>query len=164
VACGNAKRTYDEACDDGIPLHFMNNSLEGNLADGDGCSSNCTTEKGFQCFGGSYSTPDVCIKGIILSFSRDTSENVSTTATPIAPNVASPASPTVAIAVGTVGGVILLAAAAVIVFLVRRKTRSIDLGSTPIVAELELQEEIGRGAFGVVYKGDATVLLVLILE
>jgi cysteine-rich repeat protein len=43
--CGNGIRTQGEQCDDG------------NAINGDGCSSNCTLEKGFIC---SMSSPDFC--------------------------------------------------------------------------------------------------------
>lgn len=41
-------RTYIRACDDG------------NLNDGDGCSSKCITETGYKCFGGSPSSASTC--------------------------------------------------------------------------------------------------------
>ncbi len=48
--CGDGFRTYPEECDDG------------NTADGDGCSSECKVEIGYQCTGGSYksSASDTC--------------------------------------------------------------------------------------------------------
>ena len=33
---------------------------DGNTVSGDGCSSNCTLESGFQCTGGSATTADIC--------------------------------------------------------------------------------------------------------
>jgi cysteine-rich repeat protein len=47
-ACGNGYRMGLEQCDDG------------NLVSGDGCSSNCTIEVGWECFGGSGSSKDSC--------------------------------------------------------------------------------------------------------
>ena len=40
IACGDGLRTIPELCDDN------------NLLSGDGCSKNCTIEKGFICLGG----------------------------------------------------------------------------------------------------------------
>ncbi len=50
VECGDGFRTYPEECDDG------------NVASGDGCSSECTVEIGYSCSGGSYnnSAADTC--------------------------------------------------------------------------------------------------------
>ena len=33
---------------------------DGNVDNGDGCSSSCTQETGFACSGGSASAPDIC--------------------------------------------------------------------------------------------------------
>jgi cysteine-rich repeat protein len=45
IACGNGIIDIGEQCDDG------------NVTDGDGCSSSCTTETGFSCSG----QPSVCV-------------------------------------------------------------------------------------------------------
>ena len=46
--CGNGFRLGTEQCDDG------------NTLNGDGCSSNCTFELGWECSGGSGSSADTC--------------------------------------------------------------------------------------------------------
>eukprot|EP00929_Paragymnodinium_shiwhaense_P076937 TRINITY_DN39600_c0_g5_i1.p1 TRINITY_DN39600_c0_g5~~TRINITY_DN39600_c0_g5_i1.p1 ORF type:complete len:7063 (+),score=1414.31 TRINITY_DN39600_c0_g5_i1:190-21189(+) len=53
ATCGDARRDAGEACDDG------------NTDDGDGCSSTCTLETGYYCFGGAAPSdatplPDTC--------------------------------------------------------------------------------------------------------
>ena len=45
--CGDGKKILDE-CDDG------------NLVDGDGCSSNCQIEEHFTCVDGDATKPDYC--------------------------------------------------------------------------------------------------------
>ncbi|KAF4684975.1 hypothetical protein FOZ60_007084 [Perkinsus olseni] len=47
--CGDGRRHFEEACDDG-------NSLSG-----DGCDAACQVEEGFVCFGGDYYNGDVCV-------------------------------------------------------------------------------------------------------
>lgn len=47
--CGDGRR-FEVECDDG------------NRRNGDGCSSDCTVEKGYLCSGGSEISTDVCQK------------------------------------------------------------------------------------------------------
>lgn len=47
-----------EICGDG--LRFLVSCDDGNLIDGDGCSSSCTVEQGYKCEGGSSTSKDVC--------------------------------------------------------------------------------------------------------
>ncbi|KAF4659197.1 hypothetical protein FOZ61_004908, partial [Perkinsus olseni] len=47
--CGDGRRHFEEACDDG-------NSLSG-----DGCDAACRVEEGFVCFGGDNHNGDVCV-------------------------------------------------------------------------------------------------------
>ncbi|KAF4748482.1 hypothetical protein FOZ62_026648, partial [Perkinsus olseni] len=47
--CGDGRRHFEEACDDG-------NSLSG-----DGCDAACHVEEGFVCFGGGYYNGDACV-------------------------------------------------------------------------------------------------------
>ena len=49
VECGDGRKVEAEACDD-----F-------NLFDSDGCSSECTIERGFSCSGGTLDSADTCI-------------------------------------------------------------------------------------------------------
>ena len=46
--CGDGKNYGINQCDDG------------NLIDGDGCSSSCLIEEGWMCYGGSLTTADIC--------------------------------------------------------------------------------------------------------
>lgn len=38
----------------------LTNCDDGNLVNGDGCSSSCTVENGWVCSGGTPNAPDVC--------------------------------------------------------------------------------------------------------
>ena len=49
-----------EICGDGITIGDMYECDDGNLINGDGCSSLCKVEKGFRCSGGSQNTPHLC--------------------------------------------------------------------------------------------------------
>ena len=53
------KDTCTEICGDGIDLLFYACD-DGNNVNGDGCSSTCTIETGYQCIGGDNNHPDVC--------------------------------------------------------------------------------------------------------
>ena len=48
-----------EICGDGLNLGEYQCD-DGNLKDGDGCSSKCTYEEGFECHGGNTTHPDTC--------------------------------------------------------------------------------------------------------
>jgi cysteine-rich repeat protein len=48
TVCGDSRRSESENCEDG------------NTQNGDGCSSTCRTEPGFQCSGGTADKPDSC--------------------------------------------------------------------------------------------------------
>jgi cysteine-rich repeat protein len=50
---------------------------DGNLISGDGCSSNCTIEKNFNCSGGNNTKPDICwtIKPITASIQTHFKDN-----------------------------------------------------------------------------------------
>lgn len=47
-SCGDARQVAEENCDDG------------NLQEGDGCSSSCLTETNWICLGGTPTTPSTC--------------------------------------------------------------------------------------------------------
>jgi len=47
--CGDGFRVGTEVCDDG------------DLVNGNGCTSTCTIEAGFECGGGSSTSADSCI-------------------------------------------------------------------------------------------------------
>ena len=49
-----------EICGDGTNQGFVECD-DGNLENGDGCSSLCTVEIGWSCSGGSEITPDICV-------------------------------------------------------------------------------------------------------
>lgn len=46
-------------CGDGVKDDFES-CEDGNIIDGDGCSSICDTESGYSCTGGSFSNVDTC--------------------------------------------------------------------------------------------------------
>lgn len=50
-----------EICGDGLD-YGMNECEDGNLVDGDGCSSECKIESGWTCYGGGYKVKDTCYK------------------------------------------------------------------------------------------------------
>lgn len=50
--------TCDDICGDGIRIYVQCD--DGNVLDGDGCSSVCTVENDFTCTGGSIISKDVC--------------------------------------------------------------------------------------------------------
>ena len=61
---------WTEICGDGI--RFNSNSKywdDGNLINGDGCTSACNIESGFTCTGGSATSKDIWTAGIIYYFS-----------------------------------------------------------------------------------------------
>jgi cysteine-rich repeat protein len=49
-----------EPCGDGLNFGF-NQCDDGNTANGDGCSSTCIVETGYNCFWGSNTTKDTCV-------------------------------------------------------------------------------------------------------
>lgn len=50
-----------DICGDGIKVKADTIECDdGNLVDGDGCNYKCQTEAGFQCKGGTPTSPDVC--------------------------------------------------------------------------------------------------------
>ena len=50
-----------EICGDGKRILNTTECDDGNGLSGDGCSSDCKIEDNYNCSGGSFSTPDVCI-------------------------------------------------------------------------------------------------------
>lgn len=50
-----------ELCGDGYHTTSKFQCDDGNIRNGDGCSSTCTVEAGFTCDGGTPNTRDVCI-------------------------------------------------------------------------------------------------------
>ena len=53
------EKECSEICGDGLNLGQYECD-DGNLVDGDGCSSSCKVERGFRCLGGSLYSPDKC--------------------------------------------------------------------------------------------------------
>ena len=49
-----------EICGDGIRVSSTIQCDDGNMASGDGCSSDCEVETNFKCSGGSSTSPDIC--------------------------------------------------------------------------------------------------------
>lgn len=59
--CGDGKRFSPED----VPfLATYNICDDGNIIDGDGCSSHCEVEQGFSCFFGNETSPDICRENI----------------------------------------------------------------------------------------------------
>jgi cysteine-rich repeat protein len=50
-----------EICGDGIHVSKLIQCDDGNLINGDGCSSTCMIEAGYNCSGGSNTTKDICV-------------------------------------------------------------------------------------------------------
>ena len=69
----------EEICGDGILVYHVCD--DGNTADGDGCSSNCTVELYYTCPGGSINSTSVCSEwcgdGLILNHECDDGNTVS---------------------------------------------------------------------------------------
>ena len=59
---------FSEKCGKGVRISNSIQCDDGNLVDGDGCSSTCQIEEGFQCSGGSPSSPDQCMDESPLEF------------------------------------------------------------------------------------------------
>jgi cysteine-rich repeat protein len=53
------KDTFKEICGDG-KVFFQYPCDDGNLVNGDGCSSTCTIEPHYTCYGGDNTHPDKC--------------------------------------------------------------------------------------------------------
>lgn len=53
------KKNKIEICGDGLHMGVLQCD-DGNLLDGDGCSSTCTVEPNYICYGGNAYTPDKC--------------------------------------------------------------------------------------------------------
>jgi len=66
-----SKDTCAEICGDGMNAKGLPCD-DGNLNNGDGCSSTCQIEKGFNCTGGTLFIPDTCLEicGDGLNFGR----------------------------------------------------------------------------------------------
>ena len=60
----------EEICGDGITVGRSYECDDGNLIDGDVCSSLCLVEEGFRCSGGNTTSPDLCknVQPPILTF------------------------------------------------------------------------------------------------
>ena len=57
----SSKDTWTEICGDGIRFHEdLSYWDDGDNTSGDGCSSSCSTETGWTCFGGNNYTKDTC--------------------------------------------------------------------------------------------------------
>ena len=61
--CGDGVRHNERSAPD---LLFYQECDDGNLIDGDGCSSNCTVEPNYVCKGGSWNSSDTCAHTKIL--------------------------------------------------------------------------------------------------
>jgi len=61
--------TCSATCGDGVRSHYAEECDDGNLVDGDGCSSGCEVEEGWTCVGGWCETgtcSPVCGDGIVI--------------------------------------------------------------------------------------------------
>ena len=62
---------YLEICGDGRHMGILQCD-DGNLVDGDGCSSECEIESNYVCYGGSMLSPDKCNSTLPLKFEKVT--------------------------------------------------------------------------------------------
>ena len=64
------ERRCEEICGDGITVGWSHECDDGNLINGDGCSSLCIVEEDFVCSGGNTQSPHICknTKSPILTF------------------------------------------------------------------------------------------------
>ena len=64
----NVDGVLEEKCGKGFRISEKIPCDDGNLIDGDGCSSDCQVEEGFQCSGGSPQSPDLCMDATALEY------------------------------------------------------------------------------------------------
>jgi cysteine-rich repeat protein len=70
------KCEYSGICGDGFRRHSsIEECDDGNMEDGDGCSSSCKIEKGWLCDGGSWNSADSCIFPVCGDMKREGPED-----------------------------------------------------------------------------------------
>ena len=71
---GSSADTCVATCGDGVRSHYVEECDDGNLVDGDGCSSGCEVEAGWTCVGSWCETgacSPVCGDGIVILGSEE---------------------------------------------------------------------------------------------
>jgi cysteine-rich repeat protein len=88
----NSSSICDDICGDGIRIYVQCD--DGNLINGDGCSSTCYAEQDYTCTGGSWTTADVCSYSgpfyiTVLKTYKDPNQNKVDVVVSITPNIQS---------------------------------------------------------------------------